>query len=434
MKRIIEEKIIIWKTSSRRKPLIIRGARQTGKTWLVNHFGKTHFDDVVVLDFEKRRDLHQIFSGSLEPKTILKSLELALGKIVPGKTLLFFDEIQTCPKAITSLRYFYEEMPELHIVSAGSLLEFAFGEISIPVGRVSYINLYPMTFYEYLLALGNEVMAEEVLSPAPDSSDFIQFEVLKELNNYFLVGGMPEAVKTWCNTSSLLEVFEVQDDILNSYRDDFSKYKPHVDIHCLDNVFKQSSLRIGEQIKYTALDQQFSGQTNRKALELLEKARIINKIYSTDPSGIPLGAGVNQKKFKISFLDIGLMQRLTGLPVPDNYYHSNILDLYKGKLAEQYIAQEMAAVNGRELFYWAREAKSSTAEVDYLIYYKNSILPIEVKSGKGGSLRSMHQLLSDYPAIASGLVLYADVRKELLSQKLLFYPLYYISSILNHKG
>lgn len=429
MKRIIEEDLFKWKNKPRRKPLIIRGARQTGKTWLVNHFGNIAFDQVVTVDFEKRRDLHQIFNGNLDPKTILKSLEIILGKITPGKTLLFFDEIQACPRAITALRYFYEELPELHIISAGSLLEFAFGEISVPVGRVSYLYIYPMTFYEYLLALGKETMAEEVLNPAPDSPEFIQKEVLNELKNYFLTGGMPEAVRAWRDTNSLAEVFDLQDDILNSYRDDFLKYKPKVDIHCLDSIFRQSSLRIGEQIKYASMDREFSGQTNRKALDLLEKARIVNKIYSTDPSGIPLGAGVNHKKFKLAFLDIGLMQRLSGLPVPENYFQINLLDIYKGKLAEQFVAQEIAATQNRELYYWTREAKSSTAEVDYLIYSKDRILPIEVKSGKGGSLKSMHQFLNNYP-LSSGIVLYADIHKHLPEQKLQFFPLYYISSLI----
>ena len=429
MKRVAEKQILEWKNKTSRKPLILRGARQTGKTWLVNKIGN-EFENFITVDFEKRRDLHQIFNDSLEPAIILKSLELIFGRIIPGRTLLFFDEIQACPRAITSLRYFYEEMPELHVISAGSLLEFAFGEISIPVGRVSYLYIYPMTFYEFLLASDKKEMANEVNNPSENSSEFMQREVLKELKNYFLIGGMPEAVKTWSSTASIAEVFTIQDDILNSYRDDFSKYRPRVDIHCLDSIFKQSSLRVGEQIKYTSLDRHFSGQTNRKALDLLEKAQIIHKVYSTDPTGYPLGAGINQKKFKLTFLDIGLMQRLTGLPVSGDYFKSDLLHVYQGRLAEQFIGQEIAAAGNRELYYWAREAKSSTAEVDYLIHSKGEILPLEVKSGKGGTLKSLHLLLKQYPAISRGAILYDDVFRQLPEQKLLFYPLYYISYLL----
>lgn len=433
MVRLLERQILDWKNNAIRKPLVIRGARQTGKTWLVKQIGNRDFQSFITVDFEKRRDIHRLFESSLDPKVILPSLELIFGRIIPGETLLFFDEIQACPRAITSLCYFYEELPELHIISAGSLLEFAFGEISVPVGRINYMNLFPMTFYEYLLACHKEVMSEEVLHPSSDSPEFIQLEVLNELKNYFLIGGMPEAVKTWRETNSLREVFQIQDDILNSYRDDFSKYKPAINIHCLDSVFKQSSIRVGEQIKYTTMDRQFSGQTNRKALELLEKARIIHKIYSTNPSGLPLGAGVNQRKFKLAFLDIGLMQRLSGMPVPNDYFQTDILAIFQGKLAEQFIAQEIAAACNRDLYYWAREAKSSTAEVDFLIIKDGRILPVEVKSGKSGSLKSMHLILKEYPSLPSGAVLYDSTLASLTEQKLDFYPLYYISSLIDRR-
>ena len=181
MRRVVEQKMLDWKELSRRKPLIIRGARQVGKTWLVENFLAEEFEHLAKIDFEERKDLHVHFSGSLEPKGILQALEITTGKIVPGRTLLFLDEIQACPRAIMALRYFYEKMPELHVVAAGSLLEFAFDEISFPVGRVQYLHVRPMTFYEYLLALGNQPMAELVLSPQEDVPDATQKMVLAEL-------------------------------------------------------------------------------------------------------------------------------------------------------------------------------------------------------------------------------------------------------------
>ena len=226
MKRLAEKQIKAWKNSSRRKPLIVRGARQVGKTWLVEKVLSKEFDHFVTVDLEIRRDLHRYFEQNLDPKNILKGLEFVTGRIIPGKTLLFLDEIQACPRAIMALRYFYEKMPELHVAAAGSLLEFAFGEISIPVGRVQYLHMYPMTFYEYLIALGKETMAELTLEQQNDINKYLQQDTLAELKNYFFVGGMPEAVKTYRDTDSLVEVFSVQSEIIDSYREDFSKYTP----------------------------------------------------------------------------------------------------------------------------------------------------------------------------------------------------------------
>ncbi|MCK5565055.1 MAG: AAA family ATPase, partial [Planctomycetes bacterium] len=184
MKRVAEKQILEWKDSQRRKPLIVRGARQVGKTWLVENFLAKQFESFVKIDLEKRRDVHTYFEGNLDPNTILTYLELEVGRIVPGKTLLFFDEIQACPRAIMALRYFYEKMPELHVIAAGSLLEFAFGEISIPVGRVQYLPMHPMTFYEYLLAMGKDKMAEYVLKSPVNIDEEIQRMILNELRSY----------------------------------------------------------------------------------------------------------------------------------------------------------------------------------------------------------------------------------------------------------
>ena len=424
MKRLAEEKIIRWKESSRRKPLIIRGARQVGKTWLVENVLSRHFENFVVIDLEKRRDLHHIFADNLEPQAILKHLELLTQRIVPGKTLLFFDEIQACPNAIMALRYFYEDMPELHVVAAGSLLEFAFGEIPIPVGRVQYLHLYPMTFDEYLLALNKEPMAEQSLLHPDHVTESAQRMILKELRNYFFVGGMPECVKTYRDTGSMLETFQVQSEIIESYRDDFSKYRPRVNPTCLDAVFLNVAKSVGEQLKYSRLSDGHSGQMNRKAFELLVKARVVHKIPACNPSALPLGATANPKKFKASILDIGLMQRLCQVPVELELRQEDLLAMYRGKLAEQFVAQELITWQGTELFYWARAARSSNAEVDYLVVRKGEIYPVEVKSGTGGSLRSLHLMLDTYPNCPRGLVLYSGTGKKIDEQKLEFLPLY----------
>jgi len=429
MQRLAEKQIAGWKTSPRRKPLIIRGARQVGKTWLVENVLAKQFTSFVKVDLEKRRDLHALFSGDLDPHSILPHLELTTGRIIPGKTLLFFDEIQACPQALMALRYFYEDMPELHVIAAGSLLEFAFGEISIPVGRVQYLHMHPMTFYEYLLAIGKEQMAEYTLNQQEGVATSIQELILRELRLYFFVGGMPECVKTYRDSGSMVETFQVQSEILDSYRDDFSKYTPHINRMYLDTIFLNVAKSIGEQLKYTRLNDGHSSQMNRKAFDLLVKARMIHKIPACNPSGLPLGATANEKKFKASMLDIGLMQRLCQVPVELELQQENLLAMYRGKLAEQFVAQELLAWHSSELFYWARDARSSTAEVDFLVVRQGNIYPVEVKSGAGGSLRSLHLMLEKYHNCPQGLVLYSGVSNKLPDQKLQFLPLYCASTI-----
>ena len=424
MKRLAETQLVDWKNSPRRKPLIIRGARQVGKTWLVEQCLARNFADSVTIDLEKRRDLHFLFDGNLDPKNLLEGLEVSLGRIVPGKTLLFFDEIQSCPRAIMALRYFFEQMPELHVVAAGSLLEFAFSDISVPVGRVHYLHLHPMTFYEYLLAIGKEPMAEQSLRSPATVTEPVQQMILGELKRYLLIGGMPECVKAYRDSGSMLEAFDVQTEIIDSFRDDFVKYTPRIDSTCLDAVLLNVAKSVGEQLKYTRLSEGHSYQMNHKAFDLLAKARILHKIPACDPSGLPLGASANPKKFKAAMLDIGLLQRLCRVPIDIELKQENLLAMYKGKLAEQFVAQEMLAWHGSELFYWSRDARGSTAEVDYLTALKGTIYPVEVKSGAGGTLRSLHLFLKKYSNCPKGLVLHSGYYRELPEQKLTFMPLY----------
>lgn len=429
MKRLIEQELVQWKESSRRKPLVLRGARQVGKTWLVEQVLAKDFEALVKIDLEKRRDLHTVFGDNLEPKRILNLLELATGKIIPGKTLLFLDEIQACPRAIMALRYFYEEIPDLHVVVAGSLLEFAFAEISVPVGRLHYLHVHPMTFYEYLMALGKEPMAEQTRKSPSATSQAAHEQIIDELKNYFFTGGMPECVKTWRDTTSLRTVAEVQTEILDSYRDDFAKYTPKTDPRCLDAVLLSVAKSVGEQLKYTRLDETHTGPTNRKSFDLLTKARIIHKISACNPSGLPLGATANPQKFKAAFLDIGLMQRLCQVPIDTEIRQTDLLAIYRGKLAEQFVAQEMLATGSGEIFYWSRERRASNAEVDYLLVRNGRIYPVEVKSGAAGALRSLHLMLQTYPGSPAGLVLSSRCYSQLTEQKLIFLPLYCAASL-----
>ena len=429
MYRFALEELKNWASRPDHKPLVLRGARQVGKSYLATTLADEVFDAIAEINFEQTPEMAELFS-SRQPERIIPLLELRLNSpIIPGKTLLFLDEIQAAPEVFATLRYFYEQMPELHVVAAGSLLEFAFGDIAIPVGRVQYLHMHPMTFYEYLLAMGKEPMAEYTLTPPENVADPIQQMILSELRGYFFVGGMPECIKTYRDSGSMVETFRVQSEILDSYRDDFSKYRPRIDTMCLDAVFLNVARNAGEQLKYVRLDQGHSGLTNRKALDLLVKAKVIHKIPSCDPSGLPLGATANQKKFKAAMLDIGLLQRLCQVPAELELQQENLLAMYRGKLAEQFVAQELLAWHSSELFYWAREVRGSNAEVDYLVVREGKIYPIEVKSGSGGSLRSLQLMLEKYPNCPNGLVLYSGTYKKLPEQKLVFMPLYCVATI-----
>lgn len=434
MKRIITKKLIHWKDAHRRKPLLVRGGRQVGKTWSIEHFGRDYFDNCVKLDFERRRDLHALFDGELSPHKIVSQLELIFSTpIKPGGTLLFFDEIQACPRALMSLRYFYEDLPSLHVIGTGSLLEFALKNISFPVGRIQYANMFPLCFYEFLFATGNSRLALELHQPVKKFPDIIHKTLMNELKNFFFVGGMPECVKVYAETNSILESFQVQDEIIEAHKQDFGKYAPRADKTCLNMIMQNAAQQIGNQTKYSKLAGGYANPTIHNNFDLLSHAKLINKIPSSDPSGLPLGAGVNSKKFKTSLLDIGLTQRLSRLSVENEINHSDLLAIYKGRLAEQYVAQELLIAQNSELYYWARPARGSTAEVDFLIQREDKINPVEVKSGKGGSLKSLHLMLETYPGCGRGIVLYGGGFGKLSDKKIDFWPLYYAFQLTNTK-
>ena len=429
MHRLIEADLERWRTANNRKPLVLRGARQVGKTWLVQQRLGPKFDACITVDFEKRRDLHAHFEGSLDPVTLRAALELEFGRIMPGRRLVFFDEIQACPRAIMALRYFHEEMPELHVVAAGSLLEFALDKISVPVGRLHYLHVPPMTFYEYLLAIDKAPMAAATLRPSSVHSKASHQSILEELRMYFFVGGMPGCVSTYRETRSFVQVFQEQDDLLATYREDFEKYTPRASQTGLDTVLHQTAQRVGDRLKYTTLDSDRRSDANRRAFELLEKARLVQRIRASTPAGVPLAANTNTKRFKAALLDVGLMQRLCGVPAESAMRERDLLAIYRGRLAEQFAAQEMIAWCQSNLFFWAREAKSSTAEVDFLTVRDGDIYPVEVKAGAGGRLQSLHLLLKTYPNCPAGLVLSMRQYSELPEQRLTFLPLYAAATV-----
>lgn len=426
MKRLIEQQLSRWKESKRRKPLIVRGARQVGKTYSIGKLGQDHFDETVRLDLERNRDWHRVFEGSLAAKTLVSELEVLVNKrITPERTLLFIDEIQSCPRAIMALRYFYEEMPELHVVAAGSLLEFALTDISFPVGRVQFLEMYPLIFAEYLWAVGKDNAAEVVLGEPKQVSASTHDLLLDELRRYFFVGGMPEAVAAYVQTESMQEAFAVHGELCETYRQDFSKYAPRADPHCLDAVFSSVAQNVGRQVKYSRLAAGHAHTTAKRAFDLLCKARVIKRVPSVTPSGLPLGAKESANRFKAVMVDVGLWQHLCGMKVESEYAKTDLLDVYRGAMAEQFVGQELMVSQGADLYYWSREAKGSSAEVDYLVVVDGSIYGVEVKRGPAGRLRSLHVLLNSYSNCAGGRVFSSAPYTELPEQKLIFAPLYF---------
>ncbi len=429
MKRIIERELEEWKESPQRKPLILRGLRQVGKTWSVKAFGRRYFEETVVIDLEKNPAWRAVFESDLNVHRILADLEILTGKkIRSGNTLLFIDEIQASPRAIAALRYFYEEMPDLHVIAAGSLLEFALKDISIPVGRVQFMRMYPLCFAEYLEAVGNTEAASIVLSPPGPLSRTVHDYLLEELRKYFFVGGMPESVKAYVDTGSLRESFAVHRELVETYRMDFAKYAPHADKLCLNSVFTTLSRNVGRQIKYAHLAERYSNPTLKKAFELLCLAGVVHRILSVNPAGLPLGATASPGIFKVIMADIGLMQSLSGMSVELEYAQADLLQVYRGAMAEQFVGQEMLIAQQGALYYWDRQAKNSMAEVDFLAVREGVVHPVEVKSNASGSLKSLHLFLKSFPTSGNGIVFSTRQYAELPDDKLTFIPLYFAMS------
>lgn len=310
------------------------------------------------------------------------------------------------------------------MVAAGSLLEFALGEQPFPVGRVQFLNVFPMTFAEFLWAVGDDVGAEVVADAPAPRSEVVHDHLLDRVRQYLFVGGMPEAVAAFAATASLHEAFAVHDELTTAYREDFGKYAGRADKDCLDGVLAGVARGVGSQVKYAHLVEGFDHRAVKRAFDLLSRAQVVRLVRAASPSGLPLAASASQKRFKAIMLDVGLMQRLCGLRADVEYVRPDLLAVFRGALAEQFVGQELLAVSGSDLFYWAREERGSTAEVDYLIDAGGHVTPVEVKSGPAGHLRSLRMLLDQFPTAAPGVVVSTAAYATLPEQRLVFVPLY----------
>jgi predicted AAA+ superfamily ATPase len=399
MKRTIFWELKKWQEEHRRKPILIRGARQVGKTFIVRQLGKD-FKDYVEINFELKPGAKKVFERDLDPHRITRDLSLFAGrKIVPGKTLLFLDEIQEAPNAIKALRYFYEMLPELHVAAAGSLLEFELENIGMPVGRVNSIYMYPLSFMEFIKARNEDLLLETLITHdvSDKISDVVHSRLLILLGEYMTVGGMPEAVASFIETSDLKTCFKIQRSIIDTYRQDFNKYAKKYQLKYVELLFNSVPGLLGKKFKYNNIPGEYRARELRPSLELLEKVDIVHKVTHSSGQGIPLAAAEKAEIFKVLFLDIALSQAIQGVDLGSWLLEPEINFINKGALTEAFVGQELLAYSAPDretrLFYWHREARSSNAEVDYLLQQGDTLLPVEVKSGSNGTLKSLRLFL-----------------------------------------
>lgn len=405
MRRAVEPILKKWKDQKNRLPLILRGARQVGKSFTVEKFGRENFESLLTCNFEFRPELVNCFDR-FDPKSIILKLEIAFNtRIIPGKTLLFLDEIQNCPNAITCLRYFKEQLPDLHVIAAGSLLEFVLHQeqFSFPVGRVQFIYMKPLSFHEYLVSQNREslvkVLEEATVQQGIDP--FIHEQLLLRLREYFLIGGMPSVVRSYLENGSFLECQTILSGLLETYRSDFPKYSSSTDYRNLQLLFEKVPGLICQNFKYSHVSTELRSQNLKVALEQLGWAGLVQKVLNTSASGIPLQVHAKENQFKLLLLDGGLVNCANKLDM-QSAWEKDLMQINAGVLAEQFVGQELLAYDNpymkSQLYYWDRDKKGAMAEVDYVIQMGSSILPIEVKAGTTGSLKSLGQFINEKQA------------------------------------
>lgn len=401
MKRALYSQLQQWKTSPRRKPLLLQGARQVGKTWLLKQFGTKEFSELLYLNFEETPELDALFQGNLQIERILEALIAFSGKkIVPGETLLFLDEIQMSPRAITSLKYFCEQLPELHVAAAGSLLGVSVGkESAFPVGKVNFLHLYPLSFNEFLTAVGEEQLAELLT----EKSDFTQLSdllhsKLDELFRKFLyVGGMPEVVKYYADERDFTGVRDIQNEILEAYSRDFSKYASPAESIKITEIWRAIPSQLAKENKKFRFGEIRKGSRSSQyasAIEWLHKAGLIQIVYHITTPKLPLSGYVDDNKMKLLMLDTGLLGAVLRLSSRMIITPEALFKEYNGAFIENAVGCELAIQNNRELYYWTSKR---AAEVDYIVATeRGAIIPLEVKSGLHRNIASLRSYGNTY--------------------------------------
>ncbi len=434
MRRLIDYHLAAWAKNPYRKSLVLHGPRQVGKTYAVRQLGTT-FDNFIEVNFEANQKLATLFEHNLDPKRILRDLCTTMNIKLPtaGKTLLFFDEIQAVPQGIIALRYFYEMMPELHVIAAGSLLDFAIQQVGMPVGRVQSLYMHPMSFIEYLVARGSSRAVDAIFNHDfhEEMSPVIHNMLIEQLAQYSALGGMPQAVDIWHKTQDLQECASIHQSLLGSYRQDFYAYARQKQVNHVRAIFDNIPLQLGRKFKYSEVEGNYRSRELSPGLDLLCMAGVAQKVWYSAGQGIPLGAQKLLDDFKVILLDVGLSQAILGLQLGDWLLQPATAFVNKGEFVEAMIGQELVAyVNpmyDAELYYWHRRKVGGEAEIDYLIQENESVIPIEVKSGKGTTLKSMHVFLENHPNSPYGIKFSTQNYSEY--QNIRSWPLYAVASI-----
>ena len=408
------EELRAWRERKDRLPLIIRGARQVGKTWLVNEFGRLDFNDIAVFNFEKQESLKNIFEGDLEPSRLIRMLEISAGrKILPGNTLIFFDEIQEAPRALTSLKYFAEEAPEYAVIAAGSLLGIAEHQgVSFPVGKVSFMDLLPMSFNEFLIACGDSQLAALI-----NEGDFQMIGAFAQryedrLREYMLVGGMPDAVRIWTESGDFNALRKRQEEIIESYLSDLSKHAPaDIAVKGRQIILAIPSQLARENKKFIFSRVREGGRAREyeNCLGWLKSCRIINAVKRVTSPSVPLKSYEEDSVFKLFLHDTGLLSALTRIDPAVIISGSEVYDMFKGALTEQYVLQELIASGWKSISYYSNDR--SSAEIDFLLESGSDIVPLEVKSGinlRAKSLKAYHEKYSPRLSLRTSLAPFID--------------------------
>ena len=437
IERNLMKKLADWKQSATRKPLILRGVRQCGKTWLLQEFGKRCFQNVAYFNFERNERLFSVFEKDISPSRILLELGLlAKTKIEPEKTLIIFDEIQASPRALNSLKYFCEEKPEYVIASAGSLLGITLSaQAGFPVGKVNFLELDPCSFDEYLAAAAPQ-LAEyaKSIQKAEPLSLAVADEFDKHFRLYLVLGGMPEVLNSFISSQDIDTAEKIQDEIIKSYELDFSKHAPKPDIVKLFLLWKSIPLQLAREnakFMYGEVKNGARARDLEDALRWLQEAGLVNKISRIEKPDIPLVAYEDRRSFKLYLADTGLLRRLADIPAGSIIMNQDIFSEYRGRLAENYVQQQFTALGKKKLFYWT---SGNTAEVDFIMQEKTHIVPIEVKSGQNVRSRSLKVYRETYhPEFA----LRFSMQNLRMDDGLINIPLYllpYYAKILPQKG
>lgn len=402
MIRFAANELDSWLKDTNRKPMVIRGARQVGKTWLVRDFADRNKLELVELNLERSPNLADLFSDN-SPREIIKNIEAALNiKISPEKSCLFLDEIQAAPELFSKLRWFREEMPELPVITAGSLLEFAFTKhkYSMPVGRITYLYLEPLSFFEFVLASGNEALYQKMASYKIEDAmpQSLHSKCMELYQQYCIIGGMPETVQAWVDGKDLKSCVKIQQDLLATYRDDFHKYGGEMDARLLNRILLSVAEQLGNKFVYSMVDPGVQTIVIKKALLLMFQARLCSRAAHTSGNGLPLGAESNEKFFKALLVDVGLVSAQLGMSPGRQVGPDKMALVNKGGIAEQFVGQQLRAAQSPltdpQLFYWQRTG-GRLGEIDYIIEHGNRIVPVEVKSGAAGTMKSLHQFMAE---------------------------------------